>query len=84
MLEKIVWLAYDLLFLLLLVRCVISWIRPSHYHPIVRWVEDVTEPILSPIRRVLPPWKTAGLDFSPAIAMLLAWVAAQILTAILP
>ncbi len=84
MLDRIVWLAFNLLFLLLLVRCVISWIRPSHYHPIVRWVENVTEPILSPIRRVLPPWKTAGLDFSPAIAMLLAWVAAQILTAILP
>ncbi|MCS7264211.1 MAG: YggT family protein [Armatimonadetes bacterium] len=84
MFDWIVRLAFNLLFLLLLVRCVISWIRPSHYHPIVRWVEDVTEPILSPIRRVLPPWKTAGIDFSPAIAMLLAWVVAQILMAILP
>jgi len=84
MFDRVIWIAFDILFLLLLVRCVISWMRPSHYHPLVRWVENVTEPMLSPIRRVLPPWKTAGLDFSPAIVMFLAWIAAYILTAILP
>ena len=84
MLDRLVWLAFDLFFLLMLVRCVISWFRPSHYHPIVRWVENTTDPVLTPIRRILPPWKTGGLDFSPAIAVFIAWVIAQVLTAILP
>jgi len=84
MLDGLIWLAFNLFFLLMLVRCVISWIRPSHYHPIVRWVENVTDPVLNPIRRVLPPWKTAGLDFSPAIAIFLAWIFARVLAGILP
>ncbi len=76
--------AYNLFVLLMLLRCVISWVRPSHYHPVVRWIEDITEPVLAPIRRVLPPWKTAGLDFSPMIAIFLAFLLAQVLVAILP
>ena len=50
----------------------------------VRWVENTTDPILEPIRRIIPPWKTAGLDFSPAIAIFLAWVIARVLVEILP
>lgn len=84
MLDGLVVLAFNLFFLLMLVRCVISWIRPSHYHPVVRWVEDITDPILEPIRRIVPPWKTAGLDFSPAIAIFLAWLIAKVLVGILP
>lgn len=84
MLDNLVHLAFNLFFLLMLVRCVISWIRPSHYHPIVRWVENTTDPVLEPIRRILPPWKTLGLDFSPAIAIFIAWIIARILVAILP
>jgi YggT family protein len=84
MLDRLVWLAFDLFFLLMLVRCVISWFRPSHYHPIVRWVENTTDPILEPIRRIVPPWKTAGFDFSPAIAIFLAWVIVSVLAGILP
>ncbi len=76
--------AYNLFVLLMLLRCVISWVRPSHYHPVVRWIEDITEPVLAPIRRLLPPWKTAGLDFSPMIAIFLAFLLVQVLVAILP
>ncbi|MCX7642811.1 MAG: YggT family protein [Armatimonadetes bacterium] len=84
MFDWLVWLAFDLFFLLMLARCVISWFRPSHYHPIVKWVENTTDPILAPIQRILPPWKTGGLDFSPAIATLVAWIVARVLTEILP
>ncbi|GBC99169.1 hypothetical protein HRbin17_01690 [bacterium HR17] len=76
-------LALNVLFLLLLARCVISWVRPSHYHPVVRWVEDVTEPLLRPIRNILPPWKTWGIDFSPLIVLVLANIAARVLISLL-
>jgi YggT family protein len=49
-------------------------VRVSPYHPtwgpIVRFITGVTEPILNPIRRLLPPM--GGLDFSPMVVLLLA------------
>ena len=48
--------------------------RVSPYHPtwgpVVRLIQGVTEPILNPIRRLLPPM--GGLDFSPMVVLLLA------------
>ena len=34
------------------------------------FLRQVTEPVLAPVRRLLPPWKTGGLDFSPLIVIL--------------
>jgi YggT family protein len=33
-------------------------------------LRQVTEPVLAPVRRLLPPWKTGGLDFSPLIVII--------------
>ncbi len=57
----------EILFWIILIRALISWVNPDPYNPIVRFLDTVTEPILSPIRRVVPP---IGLDFSPLIAIL--------------
>ena len=48
-----------------------SWITPNPYNPVVQLLRRVTEPVLAPFRRLLPPWKTFGLDFSPMIVILL-------------
>ena len=50
---------------------VISWVTPNPYNPVVRLLRRLTEPVLAPIRQLLPPWKTFGLDFSPMIIILL-------------
>jgi YggT family protein len=50
-------------------RAIISWINADPYNPIVRFLYDVTEPVLARIRRVLPPLG-GGLDFSPMILIL--------------
>lgn len=50
---------------LIIARAIISWINPSPYHPVVRFLYRVTEPILSPLRKVIPP--IAGLDITPLI-----------------
>jgi YggT family protein len=57
-----------LLWLLLIARVVLSWTNPTGGGGIVAFIYQVTEPILAPIRRVLPP--TGGIDWSPLIAML--------------
>lgn len=51
-------------------RALISWVNPDPRNPIVRFLRQVTEPALAPIRQFLPPWKTAGIDFSPLILIL--------------
>ena len=59
---------------------VISWVTPNPYNPVVRLLRRLTEPVLAPLRQLLPPWKTFGLDFSPMIVILLIqWVAKPLL-----
>ncbi len=55
---------------IVIIRALISWVNPDPYNPIVQFLVRVTEPVLKPIRKMLPPWKTAGLDFSPFIVIL--------------
>ncbi|MED5464219.1 MAG: YggT family protein [Myxococcota bacterium] len=45
----------------------ISWINLPHHHPVARFLETMTEPVLKPIRQILPPM--GGLDFSPMILL---------------
>jgi YggT family protein len=48
----------------------ISWVSPDPRNPIVRFLHQVTEPVFEPVRRLLPPWKTGGLDISPLIVII--------------
>ncbi len=53
---------------IVIARAIISWINPDPYNPIVRFLVQVTDPVLYKIRRYLPPM--AGLDLSPLILIL--------------
>jgi len=53
----------------------------SPFHPIRRTMGQVIEPLLAPIRRVLPP--LGGLDFSPLVLMIILQVLGSLLTAFL-
>ena len=59
----------NVLSLAVLGRALLSWFDPIGRNPLSRFLIDVTEPILRPIRSLMP----AGmmLDFSPIIAILL-------------
>ncbi|MCF6289800.1 MAG: YggT family protein [Desulfobacterales bacterium] len=50
-------------------RAIISWVSPDPYNPIVRFLNEVTEPVLSRIRRLIPAF-AGGIDFSPMILIL--------------
>ena len=64
---KMVELILTVLYWLILVRALISWVNPDPFNPVVQFLTRVTEPILQPIRRLLPPM---GIDISPIIAFL--------------
>jgi len=55
---------------LIIVRAILSWVSPDPNNPIVQMINKLTEPLLSPIRRILPFSLKFGLDISPFIALL--------------
>lgn len=55
---------------LILIRALISWVNPDPYNPIVQFLYKTTEPILYPIRKILPQSLRFGIDISPIIAFL--------------
>ncbi|MFA5260108.1 MAG: YggT family protein [Candidatus Omnitrophota bacterium] len=63
-------MALSFLMFLIFVRALISWVNPDPFNPIVRFLVQTTEPILMPIRRLLPG--SMMIDLSPMIALLLA------------
>lgn len=55
----------------IVIRALISWVSPDPYNPIVRALVAVTEPLLRPFRRIISPFKTGGIDFSPLFVFLI-------------
>ena len=69
-----------LLWVLILARVLISWTNPRGGGPVTAFVYQLTEPILAPIRRLIPP--TSGIDWSPLIAMLILSVVSRVVYAL--
>jgi YggT family protein len=55
------------LIILILVRVAFSWVSRDYRNPIYRFTYQITEPILRPVRNLLPGGGMGGLDFSPMI-----------------
>lgn len=70
--------AAQVLALLIIVRALLTWIPSVDYgHPVLRAIVRVTDPILLPIRRVVPP--LGGIDVTPIAALILIQVARYLL-----
>jgi YggT family protein len=68
---------------LILIRVLLSWInvnpyRPTVDHPLVRLLYRITDPVLEPLRRVIPPIGGA-IDITPVVALLLLEVLRQVI-----
>lgn len=59
-------LIFELLGWFILARVLMSYFRPDPYHPVVKLVIRVTDPILIPFQRIVPPIQQ--FDFSPLVA----------------
>jgi YggT family protein len=74
--------AIELLTILVFVRVLLSWIPSIDYgHPVISFIVRVTDPILQPVRRLLPPM--GGLDLSPIIAIFLLQLVGRVVHQIL-
>ena len=54
-------------FFAIIIVIVVSWIAPQSYNPAVSLLRQISDPIMAPFRRIIPPM--GGLDFSPMLAM---------------
>lgn len=64
-LERIVYIIFQVMIWLVAIRCILSFIRHDPYQPIIRFIYEVTEPIMAPFRRLMPT--AGGIDFSPMV-----------------
>lgn len=68
----VVEIAFDLLFLAVFVRAIASWLGAFRYSRWMRPIYWLTDWIVEPIRRMLPP--TGAFDFSPVVALVVLYV----------
>jgi YggT family protein len=54
---------------IVIARAVLSWVSPDPYNPIVRFIHQITEPVLYQVRRRIPV-SFGGIDFSPILVFL--------------
>ncbi len=66
-LAKVVDILLTFAYWVILIRALISWVNPDPFNAIVQFLYRTTEPILYPIRRLLP---LMAIDISPIIAFL--------------
>jgi len=52
----------------IIILAIISWINPGTYNPVVSLIQTLTEPVMRPVRNVIPPM--SGLDLSPLFVIL--------------
>lgn len=68
----------ELAFLAIIISAVLSWLTGvAALQPIARFFNKITDPLIEPIRRRLPP--VGGLDLSPIVAIFLIWLVENIL-----
>ena len=78
---NLIHLIFRLLQLLVFARVIISWIPAARYHPVVRFIYNVTEPMLRPFRAVVRVGP-GGVDFSPMILRVVLFVVEQLIVSL--
>jgi YggT family protein len=66
---KVVDLALTIFMWIVIARAILSWVNPDPYNPIVRFIHNVTEPVLYQIRKRIP-LNFGSIDFSPVLVLL--------------
>jgi YggT family protein len=68
-LAKVINIVLTIYMWVIIARAILSWVSPDPFNPIVRFIHNITEPVLYPIRMRVP-LNFGGIDFSPMIVFL--------------
>jgi len=66
-------LVLNFFFWAILIQVILSWVAPQSQNPAVALIYQITDPIMAPVRKLLPPM--GGMDFSPIITFMLIQLA---------
>lgn len=61
-----------ILLIAIIARALLSWFPISRTNPFVRLVHQITDPLIDPVRRIMP--RTGMIDLSPMIVVILLWL----------
>lgn len=84
-LEQALAIFYGLITTLILVRCLLSWFPINRNNIIIRFIYNLTEPILGPIRNLLNNSPLGGgfmIDFSPIVAYIVIDIVYRVLVSL--
>lgn len=70
-------LAIGIYLIAIIVQAVVSWVNPGHHNPVMGLIHRLTEPLLRPARRLIPP--ISGIDLSPLLVLLALQVVKMLL-----
>lgn len=76
-------LAIEIYIWIVILRVIFFWVNADPYNGFVRLVGTLTEPLLAPIRRALPPWRLHGVDLSPMIVIIALYILRAFLVPVL-
>ena len=65
---RVIQIGLTLYMWIIIIRALISWVSPDPYNPVVRALYRITEPVLQPVRRLIPTGGL-GIDLSPIIVI---------------
>jgi YggT family protein len=65
---ELIGLVINIFLFAILIQVILSWINPGGYNPLTGIIHGLTEPLLRPARRLIPP--IGGLDLSPMVVMI--------------
>ena len=66
--------------LFIFARALLMWVQAPHHSAVAQFLIQVTEPLLGPLRRLLPP--IGGVDLTPLVAVVLLWVTESVLVSL--
>lgn len=67
-LRDLVQLSFDIFIYAIIIQAILSWVNPDPYNPVSSLLSNLTNPVLKPVRKYLPPM--GGLDLSPLFAII--------------
>lgn len=73
-------MAFSIIYFMMIIRIIMSWVNANPYNEIVRAVFKITEPILAPFRRL--PLRIGMIDFSPIVVFILITVLQDVVVGI--
>ena len=79
--QNFVSVLFTILYVAIIVRSLMSWFNPSAENPLVRLVVEITEPVLAPLRRIVP--RIGMIDITPIVAIVLLQLIESLLSQVL-